>query len=173
MTKHDPFIMLPHAVYDSPVFVALRPIHLAMLLVLLRRYSGFNNGNIALGTRAAAERCHCNQSTACRAFAHLQAVGLISATYKGHLVPEIGRPDVATRWKLNFIRESAHIRAISNTDQRSPNASSGWSPSASSLVPAVRSPSASSPGDAGEERYLDNLTARGHKKVMPARVRCR
>jgi hypothetical protein len=105
--KHDPFIMLPYAVYDSPEFAALAPIHVAILLLLVRKHNGRNGDAISLGTREAAKRCHCSQPTACRALAHLQKAGLISVTYKGHLVPEIGRPDVATRWRLNFIKESA------------------------------------------------------------------
>src|SRR5262245_4352877 len=104
MSKHDPFIMLPYAVYDGPIFAALKPIDIAVLLLLIRKHNGYNNGGIALGVREAAKRCHCSQMTACRALARLQKDGLISATYKGHLVPEIGRPDVATRWQLNFVK---------------------------------------------------------------------
>ena len=43
--------------------------------------------------------------TACRSLARLQNARLITATYKGHLVPEIGRPDIATRWQLNFVND--------------------------------------------------------------------
>lgn len=108
--RSEPFIMLPHAVYDDPKFVALKPIHLAILLLLIRRHNGHNNGNIALGVREAAKRCHCSQMTACRALAHLQTMGFVTATYKGHLVPEPGRPDVATRWRLNFVTETSDSR---------------------------------------------------------------
>jgi len=51
MTKHDPFIMLPHTVYDSPAFAALDPIHITVLLLLMRKHNGHNNGSIALGVR--------------------------------------------------------------------------------------------------------------------------
>jgi predicted transcriptional regulator len=95
--------MLPHSIYESPEFQALRAIDIAVLLVLIYKCNGHNNGNIALGVREAAKRCHCGQTTACRALNNLQGAGLITATYKGHLVPEPGRPDVATRWKINFI----------------------------------------------------------------------
>jgi len=105
MTKHEPFIMLPHAVYDSPEFAALEPIHVALLLLLLRKHNGFNNGDIPLGTREVEKRCHCGHATACRALKRLETDGLITATYKGHLVPEIGRPNVATRWRLTFLEE--------------------------------------------------------------------
>ena len=64
----------------------------------------FVNGGIALGVREASQRCHCGKTTASRALARLQTAGFISIAYKGHLVPDIGRPDVATRWKRNFLK---------------------------------------------------------------------
>jgi hypothetical protein len=107
MAKHEPFIMLPYSVYDNPSFAALRPIHLALLLALIRKHNGRNNGSIALGIREAARRCHCSKSTAARALADLQAAGLISTVYRGHLVPEFGRPDATSRWRLDFVTETA------------------------------------------------------------------
>ena len=59
MTKHDPFIMLPHALYDSQSFAELKPIDIAVLLLLIRKHTGYNNGGISLGKREAARRCHC------------------------------------------------------------------------------------------------------------------
>jgi hypothetical protein len=105
MTKHNPFIMLPHAVYDSPAFAALKPIDIAVLLLLIRKHNGHNNGAIALGLREVAARCRCSLTTACRSLVNLQKANLISITYKGHLVPEFGRPDVASRWQLNFLAD--------------------------------------------------------------------
>lgn len=101
--KNPPFIMLPHAVYDSPEFATLSAIDISVLLLLIykHRHRPSNNGAIPLGTREAALRCRCNQSTALRALAHLQTARLISRTKKGHLT-EFGRPDVASRWFLNF-----------------------------------------------------------------------
>jgi hypothetical protein len=102
----DKYIKLPHSVYDSPEFQALKPIDVAVLLLLIRKHNGHNNGNIPLGVREVATRCHCGKTTASQALKSLQDAALITATYKGHLVPEIGRPDVATRWKLNFVDET-------------------------------------------------------------------
>jgi hypothetical protein len=95
--------MLPHAVYDGPAFKALLPIDIAVLLLLIRKHNGRNNGDISLGVREAAARCHCGQATACRSLQNLRQAGLISLVRKGHLVPEFGRPDAASRWKLNFV----------------------------------------------------------------------
>jgi hypothetical protein len=108
MNNQDPFIRLPWRIYDSPQFQALKPIDIAVLLLLIRKHNGHNNGSIALGVRETAQRCHCGQMTACRALKSLEKAGLITATYKGHLVPEIGRPDVATRWRLNFVNETVN-----------------------------------------------------------------
>jgi hypothetical protein len=105
MTKHPPFVMLPCSIFDSPEYRALRPVDRDLLWLLVRKHNGINNGNLALGVREAARHCHCSQMSACRAFANLQRAGLISATLKGHLVPEFGRPNVATHWRLNFIKE--------------------------------------------------------------------
>ena len=149
MTKHEPFIMLPHAVYDSPEFAALEPIHVALLLLLLRKHNGFNNGDIPLGTREVEKRCHCGHATACRALKRLETDGLITATYKGHLVPEIGRPNVATRWRLTFLEE----RLPRSTTEPSGRFSSGPSP-----ANAVRSSSGPSPRGPLQEQYIDNLT---------------
>jgi DNA-binding transcriptional regulator YhcF (GntR family) len=95
--------MVPHAVYDSTAFATLMPIDVAVLLTLIRKHTGINNGAISLGVREAASRCHCSQATALRALRRLQETGLISLTRKGHMVPQIGRPDVASTWHLNFI----------------------------------------------------------------------
>jgi|SRR5215469_9383572 len=103
MSKREPFIMLPYAVYDSAEFTKLKPIDIAVLLLLIRKHNGHNNGSISLGLREIVSRCHCSQATAWRALNHLEELGFISRTLLGHLVPEHGRPDVASRWKLNFV----------------------------------------------------------------------
>ena len=113
MTKRGPFIMLPHGIFDGPGYRALHPTDRDVLMLLLRKHNGRNNGAIPLGIRAAAKHCHCSQSTACRALAKLQEVDFISATRKGHLVPEIGRPNVATRWRLNFLEDASATSALS------------------------------------------------------------
>jgi hypothetical protein len=161
MTKHDPFIMLPHAVYDSPAFAALKPIDIAVLLLLIRKHNGHNNGGIALGVREAAKRCHCSQMTACRSFARLQKAGLISATYKGHLVPEIGRPDIATRWQLNFVKNSARMGGTPKGEGRLPNDTSGCFPGDTSPGPSVRFAGDTSLGAFPVIQSKDHLTAGG------------
>lgn len=105
--KNPPFIMLPHAVYDSPAFAMLSPIDIAVLLLLIRKHTGRNNGDISLGVREVAAKCRCGQTTALRALARLQEVGLIGLARKGHLVPAIGQANIASRWRLSFVSEVA------------------------------------------------------------------
>jgi hypothetical protein len=101
----DSFIKRPHAVFDSKEFENLEHVDVRILLLLIRKWNGFNNGNISLGTREAGRRCGCSHVTAVRALIRLQAASLITRIYKGHLVPEVGRPDVASKWQLNFVKE--------------------------------------------------------------------
>jgi predicted transcriptional regulator len=102
--------MLPHAVYDSPEFESLKPINVAVLLLMMRKYNGYNNGAIQLGVREVARRCHCSLATASRALNRLQHAGLISLTYNGHLVRDFGRPNAPSRWKLNFVQLNRKAR---------------------------------------------------------------
>ena len=99
--KHPPFIMLPHAVFDSDAFRGLSPLARDILLLMIRRHTGKNNGSIPLGTREAADWCHCHQSTACRAMGELKASGLVTLTDLGRLV--LSGDNRATRWRLNFV----------------------------------------------------------------------
>jgi len=158
MNTHDPFIMLPRAFYDSPTFAQLKPIHVTILLLLIRKHNGYNNDAIALGVREAANRCHCSQMTASRALTRLQKDGLITATYKGHLVPELGRPDIATRWKLNFLKESAQVSGKPKGQGRFPNDTSGCFPGDTSPSPPVRFPGDTSPRASLVIQSKDNLT---------------
>lgn len=101
--KHPPFVMLPHAVMDSDGFASLSPVAIAVLLLLLRKHNGQNNGGISLGVREAARWTKCHQSTAGRALKELQPAGLISIVHKGHLVPLIAGRNIASMWHLDFI----------------------------------------------------------------------
>jgi hypothetical protein len=100
------FIMLPHAVYDSPEFKVLSPTDIAVLLLLIRKHNGRNNGAISLGLTEAATRCRCSRPTALRALNNLQGGGLLKLIHKGHAVAQFGRPNVASRWRLNFVTEA-------------------------------------------------------------------
>jgi hypothetical protein len=95
--------MMRHAMFDSPEYAALSPIEREILWLLIRRHNGSNNGAIPLGVREAASWCHCNQSTACRAFAVLKQTGFITVMDNGRLVRS--GDNRATRWRLNFLAQ--------------------------------------------------------------------
>jgi len=97
------FLRLPHEIYDGSAFKTLNHGDIVVLLLLLRKFNGHNNGAIALGVREAAAKCDCSMTTACRALSRLQQAGLIVATYKGHMVSDFGRPNAPTRWRVTFI----------------------------------------------------------------------
>lgn len=100
------FIMLPHSVYDSPEFDSLKQIDVAVLLLVMRKYNGYNNGAIQLGVREVAHRCHCSLATASRALNSLRTAGFITRTYNGHLVRDFGRPNAPSRWRLNVVKST-------------------------------------------------------------------
>ena len=161
MTKHEPHVRMIHKVYDSPEFQALVPNERAILWELIRKYNGFNNGNLSLGVREAAKKCHLGQMAACRALARLQESGLISATYKGHLVPDYGRPNVPTRWRLNFLEESSAKDSL----QRFPNDTAGCFRNDTSPPTPDRFRNDTSPPVSFQKQSIDNLTGRRRKKM--------
>jgi hypothetical protein len=65
------FIQLPHYVKRSVEFHSLGNIARALLLELIDRYNGCNNGMIVLGVREAAYELGCNKGTVSRAFREL------------------------------------------------------------------------------------------------------
>jgi hypothetical protein len=102
----ETFLYITHTVHDSPEFESLKPIDIAVLVLLLRKFDGFNNGRIPLGVREIARRRHCSMMTAWRALKNLEKAGIIELTRKGHMVPEPGRPDVATQWRVRFLPDA-------------------------------------------------------------------
>ncbi len=92
MAKHDRtgrskgegrFAGIPHAVMDSPGYGNTHPPARAVLLELVKRYSGYNNGRIVLSVRDAAKACRIGSNTAARALSELEACGLIECMAKG------------------------------------------------------------------------------------------
>jgi hypothetical protein len=106
--------MLPHSVYDSLAFQRLLPIDMAHLLLLLRKFNGYNNGAINLSLNEACARCGCSKATSGRSLQRLQTADLITATAKGYATP-VGKPDIPTRWNINFVEN--HARPIKTKDR--------------------------------------------------------
>ncbi|MSP83692.1 MAG: hypothetical protein EXQ94_12425, partial [Alphaproteobacteria bacterium] len=65
---------------ESPAWRSLSGYAVKLLIALRGRCFGFNNGEIKLGVRAAAEELGTSPHTAGRAFTELQAKGFIRCT---------------------------------------------------------------------------------------------
>ncbi len=75
--KGHTFVKLRHDIMDSCAYQALKPADRAVYVEIIRRYKGFNNGDIALSCREAAERCGIGKGTASRSFERLIQCGFI------------------------------------------------------------------------------------------------
>jgi hypothetical protein len=101
----EPFVMMTRTIFDSTEYRGLRPIDRDVLWLIIRRHNGVNNGGISLGARDVATWYGYGKTAANDALRRLEKVKLISAVRKGHLVPIAGRRNVATVWRLNFIKD--------------------------------------------------------------------
>ena len=60
--------MIPHIVLNSAAFRSCKPAERAILIELIYRHNGYNNGHIALSARDAAEIVHVNNTAPQRKF---------------------------------------------------------------------------------------------------------
>jgi hypothetical protein len=100
----EPFVMMPHALFDSDEYRTLSPIERDILWLLIRRHNGHNNGTVPLGDREAGQWCHCSHVTAWRALKALQLSGLVTLTEKGRIVLNGSGIRRASLWRLNFLK---------------------------------------------------------------------
>jgi DNA-binding transcriptional MocR family regulator len=70
-------VKLDHALLNSPAYHSLDPVARSLYVELKRLYSGHNNGEIALGVRAAAAALNISKNTAQLAFEKLQDRGFL------------------------------------------------------------------------------------------------
>jgi hypothetical protein len=99
------FVRLPNDIVDNDAFAGLSPVATRILILLIRRFNGYNNGRIPCSIREAALWAHCRPNTAMRKFDELERAGLVTMTSKGHFVL-VGQStkDSATRWRVNFLQ---------------------------------------------------------------------
>lgn len=93
--------MIPHIVYDSAAFRSCKPAERAVLIDLIRRHNGRNNGFLALSARDAAEAVHINKDTANKALNGLWAKGLIACTKAGSFGFKLRH---SAEWRLTWMR---------------------------------------------------------------------
>lgn len=75
--KYHPHVRLHHWMLKSPAYRSLSIAARAVLVELMMRYNGSNNGRIALGVRDAGEACGISKNTAARALQELKEKGFI------------------------------------------------------------------------------------------------
>lgn len=100
--RGEPFVHLPHFVIDSDAYRSLRALAQALLVHLVRRYNGLNNGTIALGHREAAKLCNVNKDTIKSAFDDLCEKGFIQSSRKGGFNMKDPSARRATEWTLTW-----------------------------------------------------------------------
>jgi hypothetical protein len=92
-----PFLMLTDWMMNSAAWCSLTAADRAVYIEVARLYNGRNNGFLALGARAAAERVNINKDTAGRCFARLIDRGFIECAHPGGFNTNARR---ATEWRL-------------------------------------------------------------------------
>jgi hypothetical protein len=117
-----PFIQLSQWMYDSPAFRSLRPGPRAVILALLRRYNGNNNGSIALSVRDAAFDCGVrDKDTVAGYFDELERKGFIVAARRGAFHLKDPTASRATEWRLTWL-DAPGIKAMKEFMQWAPEA---------------------------------------------------
>ena len=99
--KRQSFVMLRYDIMDSPAWRSLSPNARCVWLEIMRRYNGYNNGDIPLSCREAGELCRISKGTAGRALKDLQDKGFIKiGTFAGFQ----NKHRVSTRWEVTHER---------------------------------------------------------------------
>ena len=93
------FVALPFVVIDSDAFSSLKPPAVSILIALMKRFNGSNNGYIPLSCREAGDFANVSSNTAARAFKQLERVGLIKCVTLSNFDC---RKKLAREWALTF-----------------------------------------------------------------------
>jgi hypothetical protein len=98
-SENGGYIMLIHPLFDSLAYRSLSSRSRDVLMLLLRRYNGLNNGEISLSCREVESYFNMSKSTASRSFKELQLHGFIQPMKLGVFTLRY-----ATTWRLTFQR---------------------------------------------------------------------
>lgn len=90
------FIALPYSVLNSPLFIALPPHAVKLLIDVAAQYRGDNNGDLSLAWKLMKPRGWRSEATLHKAKCELLAAGLLYETRKGH------RPNVCSLFALTW-----------------------------------------------------------------------
>ena len=94
-----PFVQLPHYIKHSAAYHGLSVYARALLIELIYRHNGGNNGLICLGVREVMYELGSGSATVCRAMQEVDDAGLARPTKVG-----AWRGKQATEWRLMWIR---------------------------------------------------------------------
>lgn len=94
-----PFMAMPLALYRGAAFKALKPSELAVLIYILSKYNGSNNGKLAVSIRCIKENCHIGTDNALKCIGSLRDKGLISIQTEFPI-----QQRMATEYCLNWLK---------------------------------------------------------------------
>lgn len=121
------FIALQHHLLDTEAGRSLNPRELAVLIRIMYRYNGENNGLLALSARDAAKEARMNKDTACAVLHRLVDKGFIKCTTPSSFGTNSRK---APEWELTCFpsgknkpasREYQHWRAANKKNPSSQN----------------------------------------------------
>jgi len=107
------FLALPYSVLNSPLFLALSPHAVKLLLDVAAQYRGDNNGDLALAWKLMKPRGWRSEATLHKAKSELLAAGFFYETRKGR------RPNVCSLFALTW-------PALDKNDKFDPGAAAGF-----------------------------------------------
>ena len=93
------FAGIPILLIKHPVWGALDPAAVTVLLGICARYKGYRNGEIAFSCREAADFANISKNTAARAFRRLQDLGIIKCVTESNFDC---RKKLAREWALTY-----------------------------------------------------------------------
>ncbi|MBP2159573.1 MULTISPECIES: winged helix-turn-helix domain-containing protein [Asticcacaulis] len=124
MARHDatgrrksgpPFVRLFYYLMDSPAWLALMPSDRAVLMQIMRRYNGENNGYLGASIDNLASECNIRPNTASEAVKRLIAAGFVEKAQEA----AFSRKDrKATQYRLTCFKCDRTGAAPSNTFRR-------------------------------------------------------
>lgn len=104
--KGDGFVRMPHSVIDSEAFIDLSANAGKLLLLICRRYNGFNNRSIRVSLADAERFLSCGRSTARRTFRELEGAGFIELIERGGFRYRNGeRIGFPSAWRVTFLAD--------------------------------------------------------------------
>ena len=91
------FVNLPFGMMQSPAFLALPPLAIALYVHVASRYTGDNNGEISFSTREAADLLKVSKDTASHLFRELVHKGFLKLAHDSSFTLKM---KLARRWTL-------------------------------------------------------------------------